>query len=192
MSRVRAARITATHEALATATMNWGAPAEGPASRPLDAYVVRHGIAHVLHAGRRDDATARLLDLSYMAAVVDEHATFVEPLAMWRAVGLERIDGYERVAEALPKGEDATAALIDAGATVASFLRDAGRYGAAAALAPWVLEASERTFGPEHPSTLVSVNNLAMLLKARGKLDEAEPLFRRALEARAVCLLLRA
>ena len=29
----------------------------------------------------------------------------------------------------------------------------------------------------EHPSTLTSVNNLASLLKAQGRLDEAEPLF---------------
>ena len=35
-----------------------------------------------------------------------------------------------------------------------------------------------------HPDTLTSVNNLGSLLKAQGKLDEAEPLYRRALQAR--------
>ena len=35
--------------------------------------------------------------------------------------------------------------------------------------------------GPTHPGTLISVNNLAGLLQAQGKLDEAEPLYRRAL-----------
>jgi len=38
--------------------------------------------------------------------------------------------------------------------------------------------------GREHPETLTSVNNLAGLYKAQGRLAEAEPLFKRALEAR--------
>ena len=38
--------------------------------------------------------------------------------------------------------------------------------------------------GPTHPDTLTSVNNLAGLLQAQGKLDEAEPLYRRALAGR--------
>jgi len=33
-----------------------------------------------------------------------------------------------------------------------------------------------------YPSTLISVDNLASLLKVQGKLAEAEPLYRRALE----------
>ena len=35
--------------------------------------------------------------------------------------------------------------------------------------------------GPTHPDTLASVGALASLLKALGKLQEAEPLYRRAL-----------
>ena len=45
------------------------------------------------------------------------------------------------------------------------------------------LEARERTLGAEHPSTLVSVHNLATCLQARGQLKDAEALYRRALEA---------
>jgi hypothetical protein len=36
--------------------------------------------------------------------------------------------------------------------------------------------------GLEHPETLGSVNNLALLLQAKGDLAAAEPLYRRALE----------
>ena len=35
------------------------------------------------------------------------------------------------------------------------------------------LEGKESQLGPQHPSTLASVNNLAMLLKKQGKLEEA-------------------
>ena len=36
--------------------------------------------------------------------------------------------------------------------------------------------------GPDHPDTALSLNNLAALYRAQGKLTEAEPLYRRALE----------
>ena len=41
-----------------------------------------------------------------------------------------------------------------------------------------------RVLGPEHPATLMSVNNLAGLYESQGRYGEAEPLYRRALEAR--------
>jgi tetratricopeptide (TPR) repeat protein len=46
------------------------------------------------------------------------------------------------------------------------------------------LEARERVLGPEHPDTVASVNNLAVLLNSQGDYAAAEPLSRRALEAR--------
>ena len=36
--------------------------------------------------------------------------------------------------------------------------------------------------GEDHPDTLVSLNNMALLLKDQGRLAESEPLFREALE----------
>ena len=43
---------------------------------------------------------------------------------------------------------------------------------------------SERVLGKEHPDTLKSVNNLAALYQRQGRYSEAEPLYKRALEAR--------
>ena len=42
---------------------------------------------------------------------------------------------------------------------------------------------AERTFGPEYPTTLRSINNLAFLYGAQGRYGEAELLYRRALAA---------
>jgi tetratricopeptide (TPR) repeat protein len=39
----------------------------------------------------------------------------------------------------------------------------------------------ERSYGPDHPHVATALNNLAGLLKATNRLDEAEPLFRQAL-----------
>jgi tetratricopeptide (TPR) repeat protein len=44
------------------------------------------------------------------------------------------------------------------------------------------VEGREKVLGKEHPSTLTSVNNLAVMLQDQGKYDEAEPMNRRAVE----------
>jgi tetratricopeptide (TPR) repeat protein len=44
------------------------------------------------------------------------------------------------------------------------------------------LEGKEKAWGPEHTSTLDTVNNLAALYKVQGKLVEAERMYQRALE----------
>ena len=41
------------------------------------------------------------------------------------------------------------------------------------------LALSEKVLGKEHPNTLSSMNNLALLLMSQGKYDEAEPIFAR-------------
>ena len=46
------------------------------------------------------------------------------------------------------------------------------------------LEGREQQLGTNHPDTLDAVDVLAQLLQAKGKLAEAEPLYRRALEGR--------
>ena len=43
------------------------------------------------------------------------------------------------------------------------------------------LEGRESTLGKDHPDTLTSVNNLALLYKAQGRREQAEPLYLRAL-----------
>ena len=58
-----------------------------------------------------------------------------------------------------------------------------GRYGDAEPLFRRGLDAQERTLGREHPNTLGSVNDLAILYLNQGRYGEAETLFRRVLDA---------
>ena len=67
---------------------------------------------------------------------------------------------------------------------VASFHKDAGRYTGAEPLYLRALEVLGGVLGQEHPKTLSSVNNLALLLTSKGDYAGAEPLHRRALEVR--------
>ena len=47
-----------------------------------------------------------------------------------------------------------------------------------------LLESRRRVNGPEHPETLVAMNNLTVVLRSRGELDEAEALIRDCLAIR--------
>jgi tetratricopeptide (TPR) repeat protein len=58
-----------------------------------------------------------------------------------------------------------------------------GRFADAIDVARRLLTADERRLGKDHPDTLIDVNNLAELYRIQGKYREAEPLYRRALEA---------
>jgi nephrocystin-3 len=63
-----------------------------------------------------------------------------------------------------------------------SFLRDNGCYPEAVPLFRRAIEGRERVLGKDHPDTLTSVNNLAVLLHYKGDYAAAETLYRRAIE----------
>ena len=46
------------------------------------------------------------------------------------------------------------------------------------------LDGNEKAWGPEHTSTLNTVNNLRILYRHQGKLAEAEEMFQRALDGK--------
>ncbi|GKT52029.1 kinesin light chain [Colletotrichum spaethianum] len=57
-----------------------------------------------------------------------------------------------------------------------------GRYGEAEQMYRQTLELRKKVLGPENPSTLASMNNLAEALRKQGKYDEAEQMHRQTLE----------
>jgi tetratricopeptide (TPR) repeat protein len=57
-----------------------------------------------------------------------------------------------------------------------------GKYDKAEGLNWRALEGCEKELGEQHPDTLTSVSNLALVLQYQGKYDEAEKMNRRALE----------
>jgi len=63
-------------------------------------------------------------------------------------------------------------------------LSEQGRYAEAIPFANKALEIRERTLGPEHPETVVSLARLAGLYIDQGAYSKAEPLLQRALSAR--------
>ncbi|KZL87964.1 kinesin light chain [Colletotrichum incanum] len=59
-----------------------------------------------------------------------------------------------------------------------------GKYGEAEQMHRQTLELCKKVLGPENPSTLISMNNLAVVLESQGKYDEAEQMHRQTLELR--------
>jgi eukaryotic-like serine/threonine-protein kinase len=68
--------------------------------------------------------------------------------------------------------------------TLADTMRNIGLLQRASAPQVEALDTRRRTLGEEHLDTLGSINNLGILLRAQGKLAEAEGYFRQALETR--------
>ena len=116
-----------------------------------------------------------------------------EPGQPERCCVVLRVAGEDGVANARARLLDALRAReaaaqspglkIIAKARLGDALRKRGYFPESKILLTDVLEARERTLGAEHPSTLDSVNNLAICLKNMGQLKDAEVLHRRALEA---------
>ena len=63
-----------------------------------------------------------------------------------------------------------------------------GKYDRAIPLAERALAIWEKALGPEHPDVATSLNNLALLYKAKGDYARAEPLYQRALAIREKAL----
>ncbi|KAK7912297.1 hypothetical protein PG985_014778, partial [Apiospora marii] len=61
---------------------------------------------------------------------------------------------------------------------------DQGKMAEAEAMYQRALQGYEKAWGPDHTSTLDTVNNLAVLYKAQGKMDEAETMYQRALQGK--------
>ncbi|GKT52039.1 kinesin light chain [Colletotrichum spaethianum] len=59
-----------------------------------------------------------------------------------------------------------------------------GKYGESEQMHRQTLELCKKMLGPENPSTLTSMNNLAHVLDSQGKYDEAEQIHRQTLELR--------
>ena len=61
---------------------------------------------------------------------------------------------------------------------------DQGKHGEAEQMYRRALDRYEKAWGPDHLSTLITVNNLGLLYKDQGKYGEAEQMYRRALDGR--------
>jgi non-specific serine/threonine protein kinase/serine/threonine-protein kinase len=126
--------------------------------------------------GRRrvlgDDHPHTLSSIRNMGYLLKEQGKFDEA----EILSNEALEGYRRI-----HGDE----IVDTRTTTNSsevILRLLGRRGEAQTIA--AERGSRLIFGDDHPYTLSSIANMGFLLNRQGKLDEAEPFFREALEGR--------
>ncbi len=77
---------------------------------------------------------------------------------------------------------EAAKAIGIANAKVAQLCGE-GRCADALELARQTLEHAEKELDKDHPATIASLNNLALIYRAQGRYGEAEPLYKQVLEA---------
>jgi tetratricopeptide (TPR) repeat protein len=149
-----------------------------------------HRLVREVAKRRRDgeavDAARRALLVA--VAIVYPNGVYSDPQAWPRARRLDALALALVGGEAEPsKGmERPTSYLLDSLAAYRHWALTA--YAQARPLYERALAIDQKLFGREHPNTLVSLNNLALLLRDQGNLADARPLFERALEIREKAL----
>jgi tetratricopeptide (TPR) repeat protein len=151
---------------------------------PANGYCVRHGVAHLLHAGRVADAAARLSDLAFAGAWIRwcrqrAHDDFTPVMRAWHAIGIDRAGASFAAqvtrAETLERGDLANARLV------IEFLQDAGFRAEAQALGPPLIARHRAVFGDEHPETASAERMVGLVYKAAKRYAEAGPMLEHAL-----------
>jgi tetratricopeptide (TPR) repeat protein len=67
-------------------------------------------------------------------------------------------------------------------------LYEEGKYAEATRIAERAVEVASKTFGPDHPNVVTSLNDVAQLYQQQGKYSEAEPFYKRSLAIREKAL----
>ncbi len=182
MPRARSHTIDGFHDAYGEATLAW-TPEHGDSS--LGRYLVKHGVAHLLWTGRKDDAEEHMLDLHFMAEFADAWETLVEPLGAWRVVGLDRARaGYERVGQELGPPQQGDEPLAQAAGSVSNSLECFGLLQEASNLATWSMHVLERILGEEHPDVATSYGNIASVHDSLGDYPLALQFYEKSLAIR--------
>lgn len=179
MARARPFSVLLAHEALADVCQQWQA---SPVASPLQRYTVLHGVSHLLDSGRAGEAEARLLDLRYCAALIDQ-GTADAALDAWRAVGIDRAArGFTAVARSLPPPREGQTGDGSAAISVAGFLDDAGLSPSALVLAEWGWQVLSSRLGGGHRDTLDGLSVVADCNASLGHLDVAARLHSEVLD----------
>ena len=181
MSRLRNRTRRALHLPWCEVTADW--VPEVPADR-FWFYALRYGVGHMLAAGEDERARERLSDLMFTGAYLDWCYTalsddFSPLLQLWRALGAEEARAY--YAQAVDRLQLKEAERLIWLRHVVEYLRDAGWRQEAVDGARVALRIHAELAGDEHPETAASKNQLALALKAAGRVDEAIPLTTHAL-----------
>ncbi|RFN43712.1 tetratricopeptide-like helical domain, partial [Fusarium flagelliforme] len=99
----------------------------------------------------------------------------------WR-VQQRLLQHADRCLELMTEGGEVQNSELWAYGVFGGLYADQGRLDKAEAMYERALQGYEKTWGPEHTSTLDTVNNLGLLYKSQGRLDKAEAMYERALQ----------
>lgn len=164
--------------------------AQSPGSQWDEVYQARDAYGQAHSEGRYQDALKHALKRRDLLAALGEGATLDFARAeldcgeVYHALGLyeEARRSLERSAAlyAQTQGPEDAKTLV-ALTTLAVVEVDAGRPKIAEDLSRRVLAIRQKTLGPDHPYTAISLNNLGLSLSKQGKRQEAEIYYQKAL-----------
>ena len=124
------------------------------------------------------DRTATLqIALGAVNELAPSAALDVRTWAVWTPLAAHA-EAVSRYADEAGLAEP-TSRLMD---RLVTYWQARGQFRAAEPLFRRALAINEQSYGPDHPTVAICLNNLALLLRATNRLGEAEPLYRRAVQ----------
>jgi tetratricopeptide (TPR) repeat protein len=188
-------------EVFTQAGAEWGEPIASVAARP------RLWLEAIEEAGKfaliRRDAVNKSLYIHRLVQEVVKDQMDAETRRTWAERAVEALDGVfpgvefqtwpqcERLSAHVKIAAYLVEGFGSASAEAARLFNESGlylleraQYHEAEPLLRRAITTYEKTLGPEHPSTALSLNNLAELYREQGRYAEAEPLHRRAIAIR--------
>ncbi|KAI9893041.1 MAG: hypothetical protein M1814_000925 [Vezdaea aestivalis] len=155
----------------------------------LASYAV-HPVIHswCCHSGNRNKNMSRLAIFTISSACSSMGQTTTWEYRKRLSIHCIYVHSWIELTRIFDDNETRDYPLIQSFSTVGSFLLDLCKLAEAEAMYQRALKGSEKALGPDHTSTLDTVNNLGALYSDQGKLTEAEAMYQRALKGREKAL----
>ena len=148
MTKIRQSRINTIHSAFGDQTQYVSKTKSFDEVSSLQQYSYAHGVFHLLHRNRKEQAKKLLLDLHFTSIFLQSYPNIVEPLKAWRFIGLEHAEkGFHELGSLLFERFPNTLSVAEKCIPIVDFLSKSGLFSSARKIAQYTSQVHTRHHG---------------------------------------------